>query len=233
MWSDPSPCEASSRLPVGPFLTPAKLLADDVSPAIAFYDQRARNELTSMADYVVNILAKEHPELGRAGPVCPFMPGAVQRNLVHITSSDLEDEAALTETMDNLRGVFASASSGSSGNNAIFWAFIVLLPKLVGDTGAQIIKRVQESLKPAFVRQGFMIGEFYPGCPATGLHNQNFRPFNSPVPSLAIRHITIFDAPFVVDHDDLIEVFADRFGAEGMKRVDALLQARASAVDGS
>ena len=233
MWSDPSPCKANSRAPVGPFLTPANVLADNDSLAMSFYDDRARDELTSVADYVINVLASEHPELGRPGPVCPFMPGAVQRNLVHIASSDLEDEPAITEMMDHLRGVFASASSRSAGNNALFSAFIVLFPKLADDTGAKVISRVQKSLKPAFVKQGFMIGEFYPGCPATGLHNLDFRPFDAPVHSLAIRHMTVFDAPFLVGHDDLVEAYYERFGAEGRKRMDALVQARTKAVRGS
>ena len=35
--------------------------------------------LRTVADWIKNFIARPHKDLGRAGPVCPFVPGALER----------------------------------------------------------------------------------------------------------------------------------------------------------
>jgi hypothetical protein len=106
----------------------------------------------------------------------------------------------------------------------MYKAIIVLLPMLPASRVAEMVDAVQKKLKPGYIREGFMIGEFYPGCPAPGLHNPAFRPLQTPVASLAIREITPFDAPFMIDDDLYVAGYLERFGWAGHERLIALLQ---------
>ena len=47
-----------------------------------------------------------------------------------------------------------------------------------------------------------MIGQFYPGCAENGLWNPDFRPLDSPLPMLAIRHMVESDLPFLTRETD-------------------------------
>jgi hypothetical protein len=42
-----------------------------------------------------------------------------------------------------------------------------------------------------------MVGQFYAGCPESGLWNDSFRALESPIPLLAIRNMVPSDFPFL------------------------------------
>jgi hypothetical protein len=46
----------------------------------------------------------------------------------------------------------------------------------------------------------------------TALYNSSFRPFQSPVPFLFVRHTVIGDWKFFLDNEDLLNLWARRFG---------------------
>jgi hypothetical protein len=71
-----------------------------------------------------------------------------------------------------------------------------------------------------------MIGQFYPSCDEPGLRNPAFRPLQSPVISLAMRDITIFDAPFMLDRAEYIDAFVATFGAAGESMIAKAARAR-------
>ena len=108
----------------------------------------------------------------------------------------------------------------------IFRSIIVTFPFIAGSDAPPLIQEVQRELKPDFLRDGLMIGEFYPECPAPGIHNAAFRALQSPVTAIAIRHMTPQDAPFMLQHFRHRELYEEYFGDEGRQRIQALLDAR-------
>jgi hypothetical protein len=212
----------------GPLMTPSEILRLDGNAGLASYDPKSVASLLSFARYVTNFLTSSHPKLGRDGPVCPFTAGAIARGLLRLTASPLDcgDEGLLIEAMSRMCAVFDGMGSDASGKDEIYKAIVVVFPNLPPRVASEVIESVQKKLKPAYVRGGMMIGEFYPGCPAPGLHNSAFRPLEAPVPSLAIRRITIYDAPFMVDDDSYVAGYLDRFGEEGAQRLVSLLERR-------
>ena len=211
-------------LSFGPLATPADILSRDPAAGTGFYGEPALSSLHAYADYVTNVLTSEHADLGRPGPVCPFIKGALQRNLLRFTACSLDEtsEDALTALMDRMRQEFEdSAGPGDFNGEEIYRSIVVLFPYLSPETGPDLIERVQKKLKFSFVDQGLMLGEFYPTCAAPGLHNVDFRPFQAPVLSLAIRYMTVFDTPFLMSDEKYIESFCRRFGESGRKRVDS------------
>ncbi|MFX8301094.1 DUF6875 domain-containing protein, partial [Acinetobacter baumannii] len=93
------------------------------------------------------------------------------------------------------------AKDMASADDRMFAAAILVLPRLASKAGAVLLNQLQREAKLRFVQQGRMIGQFYPGCAEPGLHSPSFRPLDAPVPFIAIRHMAIQDAPFMLgDH---------------------------------
>ncbi|MFX7961117.1 DUF6875 domain-containing protein, partial [Acinetobacter baumannii] len=87
--------------------------------------------------------------------------------------------------------------------------------------------QLQREAKLRFVQQGRMIGQFYPGCAEPGLHSPSFRPLDAPVPFIAIRHMAIQDAPFMLGDHRYRQSYLEHFGEEGARRLMAAQPAAA------
>lgn len=156
--------------------------------------------LRCIADWVREFLARPHPDAGRHGSVCPFVPIALELNTIWMaempkTTPSFESISAI---ITEYRNIFLETEP-SSGPEVINKAFLVVFPSLTahGPEGAAIIDKVQLSLKKYFVDMGLMLGEFHAGNESPGLRNPDFRPLRSPIPMLAIRHMVESDLPFL------------------------------------
>lgn len=154
--------------------------------------------LAQVLDWVRAFLARPHPELGRKGAVCPFVPVSLVQDsiwLAEITDSDLclDKIAAI---IGAYRDLFL-ATEPTRGPDAINKAFMVVFPNL-GAEGAAVVDEVQYRLKRDFVDMGLMLGEFHAANQSEGLRNPEFRPLRSPIPMLAIRHMVDSDLPFLL-----------------------------------
>jgi hypothetical protein len=212
----------------GPLLTPAQALAEPLSPPAQVYAPVELAAIREMARFSVNYLTAKHPDLGRLGPICPFMAGALQRDMLTITAFRLEatDEAILVEALASLRRIMVESGKSDDSRDHIFRSIIVTFPLLEKNQAPSLIEKAQRQLKPDFLREGLMIGEFYPDCPTPGLHNASFRALQAPVTSIAMRQMTVQDAPFMLQNRRHIELYEDHFGDEGRRRIQDLLDAR-------
>ncbi len=212
-----------------PLRTPGELIAGSGGLPSDMDASRDSEALRKIAFYVAQFLTAAHPDLGRPGAVCPFAAGGMKSGLLQITSCDLDrdDEECLTFAIDQLRATFPPLSPVSQDNQIeVYRSIVIVFPRLPTDTGPALIERVQKKLKPAFVEQDLMIGEFYPDCSAPGIHNADFRPLRTPVTCIGIRRITLFDAPFMLDDARCLASYQERFGESGRTRIQKLLTAR-------
>lgn len=146
--------------------------------------------------WIRSFLARSHPDLGRSGPVCPFTPMALGLDtiwLAEVADAQL-DLKRVGELLRDYRRRFIAAEPRDAG--AINKAVLVVFPNL-GANASTIIDEVQYALKPEFVENGLMLGEFHATSTSPGLRNPAFFPLRSPVPMLAIRHIVETDLPFL------------------------------------
>lgn len=195
------------------------------------YDAAARATLTAMGRYVTGFLTSEHPDLGRSGAVCPFARQAAEAQLIRLTACTSDSEAAIVGGLAELRSELADlAAWPGRGIGPRHRAIVAVFPQLSEPDGARMIERIQQRLKPSFVKGRMMIGQFFPSCPEPGLRNPAFRPLQSPVISLAMRNITIFDAPFMLDRAEYMEAFVHTFGAAGEEMIAKASRARGRAV---
>ena len=44
-----------------------------------------RNEYGMINDFVRNFLGKKHPDIGRKGPVCPFVPVSLRKDTLYLS----------------------------------------------------------------------------------------------------------------------------------------------------
>jgi len=155
--------------------------------------------IRAIVDWEWSFLTQPHPELGRAGPVCPFARPALTRGTIFYTvrpGADL-DVDAVESVARSYRGWFLELEP-VSGREAQYKSINMIFPDLPPSALGPVIEGVQERLKLLYAREGIMIGEFHPGPPDKGgLWNERFRPLRSPLPLLGIRHMVPTDLAFL------------------------------------
>ncbi|MCK8784776.1 hypothetical protein M0638_10315 [Roseomonas sp. NAR14] len=206
---------------LGPLRTPRAALDAirlNEDPAQA----RELQALGEAANYVLS-LTRPHPELGRSGSVCPYAAGGLQRQSILLTSLSLDtpDHDALAQVMHGVRNMVIEM--GGTPEEAKLRAILVVLTGLDTSEAAPLVESVQRELKPFFVSVGLMIGEFFPGCAAPGLHNPDFRPLDTSFCGLAVRRMMANDVVFLLDQDCYVRSYLDEFGQDGAKRLARML----------
>lgn len=172
-------------------------------------DDEDSPDFRQLHDWVANFLAQPSDLLGRSGPVCPFTPPSMNRELLWVSRiSDRNPEVDdVVAKMRDLVTLFHQLSP-VDGPEALLRAVMVTFPEV---SDYSVIDRIQVTLKPDFIRAGLMIGQFYPGCTEPGLWNADFRPLSSPIPLIAIRSMVSNDFPFLRASAEWIEIYLRRF----------------------
>ena len=171
------------------------------------------DSLTSILQWADDYLCRPHPELGRPGAVCPFTRPALKKDLLFLTvypGADPDfDEVA--DVVRRYRDWFLELEPVEMPMAQ--YKFIGIIFPDVTEAGYEpLIEGVQSRLKPEYVAQGIMIGEFHPGPPKPGgLWNPDFRPLRSPLPLLGTRHMVPTDFLFLKDDPDYLAGYLERF----------------------
>lgn len=158
--------------------------------------------LVKTKNWIGNFLAKPHPELGRPGPVCPFVPYAFRLDAIYIGAIRVSNPTAsqLEHALKACRDIFLDMEP-KTGDSSIYKAMVLIFPDFQ-PKDAVIVDKVQKALKLYFTEQGLMLGEFHEQNQTPGLHNCNFFPLRSPTPALAIRHMVESDIVFLMRDSD-------------------------------
>lgn len=178
--------------------------------------------LIEIMQWVKTFLAKPHPNLGRSGPVCPFVPQSIKSNSIQmgvIHAKNLEPQQ-VEEIVRGYRDIFLEIEP-QDRETAINKTILLIFPELDAEETSKLIDGVQQKLKLLFVNVGLMLGEFHKSNETPGLHNLDFRPLRSPIPLLAIRFMVESDLPFLINADDpdlrikYLEAYLQRFDNQG------------------
>ncbi|WP_375495418.1 DUF6875 domain-containing protein [uncultured Nostoc sp.] len=177
------------------------------------------SSLISIMEWVKIFLGRPHPNLGRPGTVCPFVPHSLKSNSIRLAVIRTENlyPEQLEEVVGRYRDIFLEIDDQEQ-ELAINKAFLLIFPDIHIEDASKLVDSIQQKLKPLFVESGLMIGEFHKRNESPGLHNPNFRPLRSPIPLLAIRFMVEADLPFLVSPADphlrirYLEAYLQRFG---------------------
>lgn len=157
--------------------------------------------LRAVHDWVHSFLAAPHPNLGRKGSVCPFVPLSIELDMIWM--AEVDDLHATHGAISNIVSTFRDRfleMEPTDPAQAINKAFMIVFSKL-SDEDSHRVDEVQLALKAEFVDRGLMLGEFHAQNRGEGLRNPDFRPLRSPIPILAIRHMVESDLPFLSKPD--------------------------------
>ena len=174
--------------------------------------------LHAVADWIKTFVVRPHEDLGRGGPVCPFVPGALERKTFWLTPERIADQSAsaVVELMSNYTRRFLETQP-TEGDDAQYKVIVVVFTDLSADRAQGVFDGVLEQLAvPSYADDGIVFGPFYEGNEGTALYNSSFRPFQSPVPFLFVRQGVISDWKFFLDNEDLFKLWARRFGESGV-----------------
>ena len=169
--------------------------------------------LTKVSYWVNDFLAKSNPGLGRTGAVCPYVQYSNEHKFFKVGIFEhLEPkQQVVIDLIRNLKDIFIAMEPVSEKEKK-FKAITILFPNLKNEEIPSIIDNIQLLLKPEFVQQGLMIGQFYENCQQGGLRNADFRPLQSPVPLIAIRYMVETDWPFLAGDPLLEKAYETNFG---------------------
>jgi hypothetical protein len=170
--------------------------------------------LRAVADWIKTFVVKPHKDLGRAGPVCPFVPGALERKTLWLAPEQIADQGVpdVVELMNGYKSLFLDTQP-TDGDDAIYKAIVVVFTDMSADRARVVYDDVLEDLAvPSYVEDGILFGPFYEGNEGTAIYNASFRPFQSPVPFLFVRYGVISDWKFFLDNEDWLNLWARRFG---------------------
>lgn len=181
----------------------------------------------TVVDWTRAFLCQPHADLGREGPVCPFtLPSLSQRHFWLATSLGQDvDEERTGYVIERFREWFFELEP-KSGPQAILKTILVVFAELSHEKARLQIENLQKRLKPDFVRRGIMLGQFYEGCPETGLWNDRFYPLEAPLPLLVIRNMVPSDFPFLHGrrgNGEMLIAYLTRFGTHIPPEVKRLM----------
>ena len=178
-----------------------------------------RNALRAVADWTKTFVAKPHRDLGRAGPVCPFVPVALEHKTLWLaaersTGRSAQDVIQLIDSYKRLLLASQPVEGDDANNKSIVVVFTDLPAAQAKDFFSGALRQIGV---PSYVDDGLVMGPFYEGNDGTALYNPNFRPFTSPVPFLLMRRGVISDWKFFLNNAEWLRLWAGRYGESAVE----------------
>ena len=190
--------------------------------------ERDRDALRAVAEWIKTFIVRPHDELGRPGPVCPFVPESVERQTLWLAPEQIGD-GGVPGVVDLMNGykrrLLGSGGGPTDGDGTNDNVIVVVLTDLPAERAGGVFDEVLEHIAvPSYAEDGIVFGPFYDGNQATAIYNKGFRPFQSPVPFLFVRHGVVSDWKFFLDKEDWLTLWARRFGEQGVNALAAELR---------
>ena len=170
--------------------------------------------LQAVADWIKTFVARPHKDLGRAGTVCPFVPGSLERKVLWLAPEQIagRGEPDVVELVSGYKRLFLETQP-TGGDDAGYKVIVVVFTDLPADRAQGVFADVLQHLAvPSYASDGILFGPYYEGNEGTAVYNSRFRPFQSPVPFLFVRQGVISDWKFFLDNQEWLNLWARRHG---------------------
>ncbi len=181
--------------------------------------ERELEALRAVANWTKTFVARPHSDLGCAGPVCPFVPAALELKTLWLAAerSAGRDASDTIQLIDAYKRLLLAARP-LDGDDANYKSIVVAFPDLPATLAKDFFGGVlQEIGIPSYVNDGLVMGPFYEGNNGAALYNPNFRPFTSPVPLLLMRRAVISDWKFFLNNEEWLRLWARRYGESAVE----------------
>ena len=145
------------------------------------------------------------------------MPGSLERKTLWLAPEQIADWD-VPEVVELMRGYkkLLLDIRPTDGDEAIYNVIVVVFSDLPADRAQGVFDDVLRDLAvPSYVDDGILFGPYYEGNEGTAIYNSSFRPFQSPVPFLFVRHGLTGDWKFFLDDEEWLNLWAHRYGESG------------------
>jgi len=175
-----------------------------------------RDALRAVARWITTFIVRPHADLGGPGPVCPYVPESLERQTLWLAAEPIGDGGVphVIDVMNHHKRRLLERGSGATDPDATnVDVVVVVLTDLPADRAGDVFDEVLGRIAvPSYVEDGIVFGPFFEGNQATAIYNDGFRPFQSPVPFLFVRHGVVGDWKFFLDKPDWLTFWARRYG---------------------
>ncbi len=181
------------------------------------------NALRAVADWIKSFVARPHKDLGRSGPVCPFVPRAWERQTLWLAPARTAGRSVLdiAQLINGYRKLFLDAQP-VDGDDADDKSIVVVFTDLPADRAKELFDDVLQHVGvSSYAEDGLVLGGFYETNEGSAIYNPSFRPFTAPVPFLLMRHTVISDWKFFLDNQDWLNLWAHRHGESAVPALAA------------
>jgi len=175
--------------------------------------------LQAVADWIKAFVVKPHKDLGRAGTVCPFVPGSLERNVLWLAPEQISDQSEpdVVELMSRYKSLFLETQP-TGGDEVDYKVIAVVFTDLPADRAQGVFDDVVQHLAiPSYADEGILFGPYYKGNETTAIYNSKFRPFQSPVPFMFVRHGVLSEWKFFLDSEQWLDLWARRYGESAVQ----------------
>ena len=175
--------------------------------------------LHAVAGWITTFVVKPHKDLGRAGTVCPYVPGSLERKVLWLAPEQIAgpDAPDVVELVSGYRRLFLETPP-TGGDDADYKVIVVVFTDLPADRAQGVFDGVLQHLAvPSYVDDGILFGPYYEGNEGAAVYNSKFRPFQSPVPFLFVRAGVISDWKFFLNSDEWLNLWSRRYGESAVQ----------------
>jgi Domain of unknown function (DUF6875) len=99
--------------------------------------------LRAVADWLKTFVVRPHKDLGRAGAVCPFVPGALERKMLWLAPEHIADQdvQGVVELMSSYKSLFLDAQP-TDGDDSSYKVVVVVFTDLSADRAQGVFGNV-------------------------------------------------------------------------------------------
>ncbi|GAA1927001.1 DUF6875 domain-containing protein [Streptantibioticus ferralitis] len=168
--------------------------------------------LEAVDGWLSDYICQPHSELGRPGPVCPFVEPAQRAGALEIRVRLIGPTPSQTLLSEIVRcGLHEFSEADRKAGNPNLRSLLLVLPDLPPEH-LHLLDEAHAMLKPEAVRRGLMIAQFHENCTEKAARNPAFEVSYAPVPMIAVRSMAIHDVLFLSSRRDWFEEYAGQFG---------------------
>jgi hypothetical protein len=161
--------------------------------------------------WVRQYLGRPHPQLGRAGAVCPFAQPALDTDQLRVTISD-DDGASRTRLRALLlEHAAAFAARLRDGSPSMYASLVVVFPRIPEDR-FHLLDQLHDELKTSLMTSDIMVSPFHPKSERPALWNPAFHVLRAPFAGFAFRKMDVRDIVFVASNRNAFAHYRTRFG---------------------
>lgn len=178
-------------------------------------DGRLDRDMSTVLGWLRNYIGAPSDRIGRPGPVCPFVPGALNAGAIRFSfhyGVDGCDAGELHGLVSTELREFKATSEPPKSSGISLDSLLVVLPD-AAEEGWRGIDESYGALKDIAVGAGLMIGQFHPACAEPAVRNPAFPVSRSPIALYAVRHMAPHDALFLHAERDWFEKYRTRFAS--------------------